>query len=255
MLKRDRFLNFIFSAMAILTLWLVWLIASLSVGNELVVPSVGETFAEIGRLFRETAFWRAFGGTLLRSLEAFLISLALGVGLGLYSALFRPARAFFAPIVSVLRTVPTMAVVLILLLWTSPAAAPIIIAALVLFPVFYAAVLSAVDGVREEYGEVASAFRVPKVRQAFCMYLPLSAPPVLAQLGATFSLGLKITVSGEVLSATAKSLGSAMQQAQGFLQTPRLLALTILAVAVGFVFEGLFALGTYFLKRRGHEAK
>lgn len=255
MLKKDRILNCIFSVMALLALWLAWLVAALSVGNELVVPSVGETFAEIGRLLRETAFWGAFGGTLLRSLEAFFISLALGVGLGLLAALFRPARAFFAPIVSVLRTVPTMAVVLILLLWTSPAAAPVIIATLVLFPVFYAAILSAIDGVREEYGEVASAFHVPKIRQAFCMYLPLSAPPVLSQMGATFSLGLKITVSGEVLSATAKSLGSMMQQAQGYLQTPRLIALTVLAVVVGFVFEGLFALGTYFLRRRDHEVK
>lgn len=235
--------------MAILALWLAWLAAYLAVGNDLVVPSIGETFGEVGRLFTEAAFWRAFGGTLWRSLEAFLVSLALGAGLGLLACVFYPVRAFFAPIVSVLRTVPTMAVVLILLLWTSPAAAPVIIAALVLFPVFYASVLSSLDGVRERFGEVASAFHAPKVRQIFQMYLPLAAPPVLAQLGAAFSLGLKITVSGEVLSATAKSLGSMMQQAQGFLEMPRLLALTLLAVVIGFVFEGIFALISYLIGR------
>ncbi len=236
--------------MALLALWLAWLIASLAVGNGLVVPSFTDTAKEIGRLFTEAAFWRAFGGTLWRSLEAFLLSFALGTGLALLAALSRPVRAFFSPIVSVLRTVPTMAVVLILLLWTSPKVAPVIIAVLVLFPVFYASVLSSLDEVKKEYGDLASSFRVSGVRQAFLMYLPLAAPPVLAQLGATFSLGLKIAVSGEVLSSTAKSLGSMMQQAQGFLETPRLIALTLLTVAVGFAFEGIFALGNYLYGRK-----
>lgn len=236
--------------MAIAAIFLAWIIAYLAVGNDLVVPSFSETFAEIGRLLTEAAFWSAFGGTLWRSLEAFLLSFALGALLALMSCVSAGVRAFLVPVVSVLRTIPTMALVLILLLWTSPALAPVIIAALVLFPAFYATMLSALDEVRKEYGEVAAVFRVPKGKQAIRMYLPLAAPPVLAQLGATFSLGLKITVSGEVLSSTAKSLGSMMQQAQGFLETPRLIALTLLAVALGFLFEGLFALIAHLLERK-----
>ena len=235
--------------MALLVVWLAWLVTYFAVGNDIIVPSFSETLREVGRLLTEAAFWRAFGGTLWRSLEAFLFSLLLGVGCALLACISRNIRAFFAPIVSILRTVPTMAVVLILLLWTSPAVAPVVIAALVLFPVFYAATLSSLDGVREEYGDMAAAFGVPRAKQAIKMYLPLAAPPVLAQCGAIFSLGLKITISGEVLSATAKSLGSMMQQAQGFLQMPRLLALTLLAVVVGFLFEGLFALGTFCIRR------
>ena len=249
-MKKEKLLNLIFSLMALVALWLAWLIAYFAVGNDIVVPSVTETFAEVGRLLTEAAFWRAFGGTLWRSFEAFLISFALGVGLGLLACVLPPVRAFFAPIVSVLRTVPTMAVVLILLLWTSPALAPVIIAALVLFPVFYAAVLSSLDGVKEEYGPLASAFDIPKTRQVFKIYLPLAAPPVLSQLGAAFSLGLKITISGEVLSATARSLGSMMQQAQGFLEMPRLIALTLLSVAVGLAVEGLFAVLHFLIDRR-----
>ncbi len=236
--------------MAVGTILLVWLIAYFGVGNDLVVPSISDTFVQIWQLLGEAAFWSAFGGTLWRTLEAFLISFALGIALALLSCVFGPVRAFLAPVVSILRTVPTMAVVLILLLWTSPAVAPVIIAVLVLFPVLYTSMLSSLDEVRGEYGDMATSFCVPKTRQALCMYLPLAAPPVLAQLGAAFSLGLKITVSGEVLSATARSLGSMMQQAQGFLETPRLIALTLLAVAVGFLFEGLFALAAYLWRRR-----
>lgn len=239
-MKHDKLYNFLCSLVAVAAIWLAWLIAYVSVKNDYVIPSVGATFREMGRLLGQAAFWRAFGGTVLRTVEAFFLSFALGLVLSLCALLSGRVRAFLAPVISLLRTVPTMALVLIFLLWTSPAAAPVLIAVLVLMPVFYASMLAALDEVKNEYGGLARAFKVGRARRAALMYLPLAAPPVLGQMGATFSLGLKITVSGEVLSVTARSLGGMMQQAQGYLEIPRLMALTLLTVFVGFLFEAIF---------------
>ena len=230
--------NALFSAIALLALWLVWVIAYFLVRNDYVLPSFWETFRAMGRLLGEGAFWRAFANTFLRTLWAFLGSLACGVGLAIPAHLVRGLRAFFAPVVSVLRTVPTMAVVLLLLLWTSPAAAPVIVAALVLFPAVYAAALAALDEVGEEYGELVRAFHVPLSRRIGRMYLPLAAPLLLKQAGSVFSLGLKVVISGEVLASTYRSLGGMMQEAQIYLAMPRLMALTLLAVLMGFALEG-----------------
>lgn len=244
MTKRDKLFNCIASVLALGAIWLAWLIAYFAVKNDTVIPSVGDTFAEMGRLLfgqERAAFWRAFGNTLLRAVEAFALSFVLGLALALLAFFVKYVRAFFAPIVSVLRTIPTLALVLILLLWTSPFAATVIIALLVLFPVFYVSILSALDEVREEHGQTVRAFRVPLVRQAISMYLPLAAPPVLKQMGADLSLGLKVTVSGEVLALTAHSLGRMMQYAATMLiDMPQLMALTLLTVATGFFFEGIF---------------
>ncbi len=239
--KRDKLLNLFFSVLAIVAVWVAWTVAYYAEGNDMVVPSVNGTFAEMGRLLAEAAFWRAFGNTMLRTLEAFLLSFALGLVLALFAVVLPFVRAFLSPIVSFLRTVPTMALVLILLLWTSRAAAPVVIALLVLFPVIYASMLASLDGVRAEYGEMARVFGVGKGRQALKMYLPLAAPPVLGQMGADFSLGLKITVSGEVLSLTARSLGNMMQETATLtMNAARLMALTLVTVFAGFLFEGLF---------------
>ncbi len=235
--------NLIFSAVSILFMWIVWVLAYFILRNDYLLPSVGATFSALGRLLKEAAFWRAFAGTLLRTLWAFLLSLFLGVGLALLAGSWTWVRHFLSPIVSVLRTVPTMAIILVLLLWTNAAVAPVIVALLVLMPAFYAAALSALDGVRAEYGVLARAFRVNAKRKAFCMYLPLMAPDLLRQSGSVFSMGLKITISGEVLSQTFRSLGGMMQEAQIYVDMPRLLALTLLAVVLGFLLEiiGLIA--------------
>ncbi|MDE7296278.1 MAG: ABC transporter permease subunit [Clostridia bacterium] len=241
--------NFIFSLLAVVFLWLFWLIAYFIVRNDYLLPSVGDTLAETWRLLGTGEFWRAFGGTLLRTLAAFALSLVLGTGLSIIARLFTGVRAFFTPVISVLRSLPTVAIILILLLWTSPAVAPVIVSMLVLLPAVYAAVLAALDEVHGEYGELIRAFRVSNRRAVIKLYLPLAAPPVLGQAGGIFSLGLKITVSGEVLASTYRSLGGLMQEAKMYVQMPALLALTLVTVLTGFLLEGLCRLAYRLLVR------
>lgn len=217
----------------------MWLIVHAAVKNNYILPSFWEALKECGRLFTEAAFWHAFLNTLLRTFWAFLFSLLLGAGLALVANLHGAVRAFFAPIISVLRTVPTMAVILMLLIWTSPRVAPVLVALFVLFPSFYAATLSALDEVRENYGDLARVYHVGAGRKIGRMYLPLASPSVLRQAGSIFSMGLKITISGEVLSNTFQSIGGLMQEAKMFVEMPRLMALTLLSVFVGFALEGL----------------
>ena len=131
-----------------------------------------------------------------------------------------------------------MAVILMLLLWTTPSVAPVVVSALVLFPAVYAAALAGLDEAGEEYGELMRAFRVPLGRRIAKMYLPLAAPVLLRQAGGIFSLGLKVVISGEVLASTYRSLGGMMQEAKMYLEMPRLMALTLIVLLLGFVLEG-----------------
>ena len=81
------------------------------------------------------------------------------------------------------------------------------------------------------------------------LYLPLTAPPLMKQFGAIFSMGLKITVSGEVLASTYQSIGGMMQSAKMFVQLPELIALTILIVLLGFFIEGICMIAYHFSAR------
>ena len=223
-------------------LWLVWIIAYYCIRNGFLLPSVGDTFSALGALLGSGAFWRAFGATFLRTLLAFLISFVCGAALAALAVSFRGVRSFLAPIVSILRTFPTLAIVLFLLLWTSPFFAPVIVAALVLLPAVYAESLVCFSSAVERFGEFAKIYKIGKAKRIFGLYLPVSLPALLTEGSAILSMGLKIVVSGEVLAATFQSLGGMMQEAQVYLETPRLFALTILTVLLGFLLEGACAL-------------
>ena len=92
------------------------------------------------------------------------------------------------------------------------------------------------------FGEFSKVYKIGRAKRIFGLYLPVSLPALLTEGSAILSMGLKIVVSGEVLAATFQSLGGMMQEAQVYLETPRLFALTILTVLLGFLLEGACAL-------------
>ena len=239
----------LFSVFALIVLWAGWTIAYFVIGNEYILPAFSQTIAATGAYLVSGTFYNAFFNTLARTVIAFVCSAAAGTVLALVSYRAAWARAFFAPVVSVLRTVPTMAIILALLIWTSPAAAPVVVCVLVLFPAWYAAALAGFDEVGREYGDVARVYKVPLSRRIFRMYLPLAAPVFLGQAGSLLSMGLKITVSAEVLAKTYRSLGGMMQEAQAFVEMPELLALTLVTIVLGFALEGLCAVIAHFAVR------
>ena len=141
----------------------------------------------------------------------------------------------------ILRTLPTLAVILLLLIWTTPKVAPVIVPVLVLFPMIYSQITAAVSGIDEGLKEMADVYHISKRDRLFKIYLPCASPNVLSQTGANISLGLKIMISAEVLASTYQSLGNLMQTARLYLDTPRLAALTAAAILIGFIVDIAFS--------------
>lgn len=153
------------------------------------------------------------------------------------SVLSKTFFAFIKPVAAFLRTLPTLAVVLIFLMWTNPVIAPVAVTVLILFPMIYAQITAAAEGVDEGLLEMARVYGLRKRERLFKIYLPLVSPNILAQTGANLSLGLKIMISSEVLANTYNSLGGLMQTAKLYAEMPRLAALTLVAVFIGLIID------------------
>ena len=230
-------LNVAFSFFAIFAMWAAWLIAYRTVRNDYVIPSFTDTLAGIGRDLTDAAFWRAFGGTLLRTLYSWAVAFAASLLCLSLSALSDKFRRFLAPFVSVLRTLPTMAVTLMLLIWTSPKAAPAYVAFLMIFPLSYAQLSAAFAGIDGKLLQMAQVYRISRRDRLCKIYIPLLLPSVFAQAGPNLSLTLKVMVSAEVLAGTFGSVGGLMYTASMYSSMDELFAVTILVLAAGGLIE------------------
>lgn len=238
---KERKLNIICGAVSFVLMWLVWIIAYYSVKNDYIIPSFTDTFAAFFNYFADGAFWAAFFMTLLRTVEAFAISFVLAAACAALSAVSKIFKALLKPVVALLRTLPTLAVILLLLVWTNARVAPVIVAILVLFPMIYAQFNAAIEGLDSGLWEMAEVYGVTRRDRLFKMCLPQISPAVFSQTGANVSLGLKLMVSAEVLASTFKSLGGMMQEARAFVEMPRLAALTVAAVLLGLALDIAFS--------------
>ncbi len=227
-----------------------WIGAHWFVGNELLVPDFFGCVKSIGVLLSDEAFYKAFFMTLLRVLTAFLCSVAPAGIFAVISYLYPTFRGILSPIVSALRSLPTLAVLLIVLVWTGAGVAPIVIAFLSLFPMLYAGFLAALFSVDSDLVEMSRVYNVPTKRRIFSLYLPNSAPYALRESGAALTFSLKLVVSAEVLANTYQSVGGLMQEARLYLEMPTLFALVALTFFVGIILETLVSCLANFVERR-----
>ena len=214
----------------------VWITAYFCVGNKLLVPSFLETFAALGKTLVNGVFWLGFFHTLLRVIIAFIISFLIGTLAAVLSYLYPCFRAFVRPMFALFRSMPVLAVLLIILVWTNSTVAPVIVAFLSLCPILYTATLTALDGVDGELLEMSKVYQVPLPKQITKLYIPTITPSLIKESGAALGFAVKLIVSAEVLARTANSLGVMMQDTQPW-QLPYLFALVIVACLLGFVLE------------------
>jgi NitT/TauT family transport system permease protein len=239
------------TGIALAFLLLVWGIAYVAEGNELLVPSVGDCLNRMGKLLADGSFWCACFQTLNRVFLAFGISFILAAIFSLISYMLPWFGGILSPIVSMLRSLPTIAVLLILLVVAGAGKAPIIVAFLSLFPMLYASMGAALSQVDGELLEMSRVYNVPMKKQILSFYLPSVAPYVLREAGAALSFSLKLVVSAEVVANTARSLGGMMLEAKNlFADIPSLFALVILAFFFGLVLEALGVLAANVVERR-----
>jgi len=232
--------SIIYTLIAIVVMWGGWSIAYAAVQNDYILPSFSSAIGAMGGLFTSAFFWRAFLFSLIRTLSAFIISFVLALALSIFSKLVPAVRGILKPIVAAVRVMPAVAVILLVLEWTSPSVAPVVVAALVCLPMLYSAFLSAFDGVDSGLMQMCKAYKISIKDRIFKAYIPLALPYILDECGANLSLALKITVSAEVLAKTYISLGGMISEAKMYVEVSTLMALTIVTIIVGALIELAF---------------
>ncbi len=245
--------NFLYSVLAVALMWAAWLIAGAVVKNEYLVAPFAPSAREFFALFANAFFWKALGRTVLRTLAAFVISFAAALLCACLSSLFAPFAHFMRPIAALFRSLPTMAVLLLILVWLTPTSAPVAVALLVLFPMIYSQLYEGILGVDGDLLQMAKVYDFTAAQKLAYVYLPHIMPPTVVNVGVNLSFGLKIIISAEVMASTYTAIGGMMSEAQNYINLPRLAALTLVAVLFGIVIEAAFSAlsRTAFKRQRG----
>lgn len=239
--KKYRNLNIFLNVGTILFILLVWLIASIVINESLIIPTPLDSFKEVLNLFTSREFLINILFTLGRSVIAFVLSFSLALMLALLCKFSNISKSIVKVFVSIIRAMPTIAVILLLLLWTTSNIAAIIVTMLVLLPTMYSSMLTTLNKIDYEILEMLGIYNVSK-KDKFRKYIfPVVLPSMLNNIGSGLSLNIKLIVAAEVIASTAKSIGNMMSEAKIYFETSTLFALVLIMVVVSVFVELLFS--------------
>ncbi len=217
---------------------IIWQVCALIVNDEYIVPSIFNVLLDMLKIFYVEQFYSAYFSTLGRAFYGFEVSFCVGFVFAILATKYEVVKNILSPLVSVVRLVPTMAIVSLLCITLSPSLASVIVCVTVVMPYVYSSALSSLLAVSSEILEMAKVYQVPFKRVITKIYIPTIKNPIITLLGTSFSFALKITVSSEVVAGVLKSVGGLIDLAKNVYFSPSLVsALTVWTVITGLVIE------------------
>lgn len=219
---------------------LVWQVASMALGQELLLPSPLAALRRLGELALTEPFWRAVGWSPARILGGFLLACLAGTALAALASRRRWMRELLAPLAAAVKATPVASFIILALVWMNSRQLPLFIAFLMVFPTIY---LNMLEGIAQTDGkllEMAQVFRVPLSRRLGGIYLPQVLPYFRSAASVALGLCWKAGVAAEVIGLPAGSIGERLYTAKVYFQTADLFAWTAVVVAVSAGFERLF---------------
>ena len=221
--------------------WLaVWQISSMVIHQDLFLVSPVRVVVRLGQLVTEGFFWSSIANSLLRIGGGFLLAVVSGVVLGALAARFRRVQELLAPLMLAVKSIPVASFIILALMLFSSRHLAVLISFLIVLPVIYTNVLAGIRSADRQLLEMARVFRIPAARRIRYIYLPQVLPYFLSACTVALGLSWKAGVAAEVIGMPEGSIGEQLQQAKIYLNTPDLLAWTVVIVLVSLGFEKLF---------------
>lgn len=215
----------------------MWQLIAIEIGFPAIFPPIDYLLRELGLIIIKPNFIQNVGITILRGIIGFCFAFILSLSLSILAGFNQFFKSFMQPILVVLRSIPVISFVLLAILWFSPTQLPIFIALLTMFPILYQNILTGLEQTDRRLVEMASIFGKTPLNRFVQIYLPATRNGILDGISTAMGFGWRAIIIGEVLAQPIHGIGTAMKNAQAYINVSELIAWTVIAILVSSLFE------------------
>ena len=225
----------------IIAFWLaIWQLLDVIIDNRLVLAGPIRVAQALVEQIGQPDFWVICGASFGRIALGFLLSFVVGFLLALMSCRHRLFRDFVDPIISLLRTIPVASFIILLLIWVGNQALTVFLAFFIVLPLIYTNMVTGFESVDRQMLEMARVYGLSRWRTFLYIYRPAFMPFLMSSTKISLGMTWKSGIMAEVLATPKPSIGKEMATARTFLDTPDLLAWTVVVMVLSFLFEKVF---------------
>lgn len=219
-------------------LWLcLWTVLSFVLQNPIFFPDPVDVLREFWHMLGQAEFYQSTAMTWIRVMAGFLgasLSAALCAWL---SYRHNAIAVLLAPPVQLLKTVPVASIVVLLLIWFGSGRLTFIITFMVVFPILYFNLLTALRQLDKELLEVGKIFQMRPLDKLSYLLLPALEPALMSSMQVTIGMSFKSGVAAEVIGQPLHSMGEQLYLDKIYLNTAGVFAWTIVMVGLAGLTE------------------
>jgi ABC-type nitrate/sulfonate/bicarbonate transport system permease component len=167
-----------------------------------LLPSPGEVLRSLPSLVTDRGLFDSILATLWRVVAGFLLSIAVGVPLGIVAGAYRVFDAATAPLAVFGRNIPIAALIPLTILWFGiDETQKVFFIFIATIPFVFGATVTAIAGVHDRYVETAQTLGAKERQVVFKVLIPLALPDVFDQLRQLFGLAFGYIMLAELINA------------------------------------------------------
>ena len=221
-----------------LVFWgLVWQLLAAAVNNPLLLPGPLRVLGCLGSLSLTGAFWKTAFVSIGRVLLGVAGAVALAVALAVLTCASRLAQILIAPAMTAMQATPVASFTILLLLWLDRDWVPALICGMMVLPVVWRSVHTAIGLTDRQLLEMAKVFRLGPVPVLKRIYIPSVLPFFRSACISALGLGWKAGIAAEVLTVPKDSIGRMISESKLYWMTEELFAWTLAVVILSLLLQ------------------
>lgn len=223
--------------MSCVMLLFLWQIIALKINNDIYLPTITQVLISMKEIVLSDRFYLDIIFSMSRCILSFISAILIALILSTLSYISRFIRNLLKPITVITKSIPTMIVIVLVLIWFDKNSSPFIIGFIIVFPILYDSILDSILNIDKGILEMANLYNIGLRNKALKIYLPSIKFRIISIIGSTFSLALKVIIAGEVYGQPKYGMGTQIQLEKINFNTSGIFAWIIIIIIISFVLE------------------
>lgn len=221
---------------------LLWSVVAKIVDNNFVFPSLLNVINSLKDIVSDDSFFKIVWNTLFKLIVVVGVTILLSLVMGILSFKYNIFKELIAPYISIIKAIPTVALIIIILVWYDASVVPIIVGVMIIFPILYDNILNGILSIDVNLIKMSKTFDVSLRRKILELYIPSVYYHIAGGIHSLIGLAFKVIIAGEVLSQENFSIGGEILLNKVYLETSNIFAWVIVVIFLNFLIEKVIIL-------------
>ncbi len=215
----------------------VWQLIAIIINNDIYIPRIQQVIEAVGIIFKDQNFLKIILSSFYRTIFSYILALVLAMILGILSVVYPFFQYLLQPINSFGKTIPTMVLVVLSLVWFDKDKTPFIVGFAIVFPILYEGIRNGILKIDKKIIDMTKIYEVSLKDKIRKIYLPVMKFYFMSIFVSTFALTFKVVIAGEVHGQPKFGIGSQIQLEKVNFNVSGIFAWIVIIIIISLVLE------------------